>query len=63
MKAKKTQHGGARQGSGRKPSGTAKVVYTTKLPAEMVDFLRSSGNAAAYLEGLIRADPAFSKMT
>lgn len=57
MKKKTAKHGGARKGAGRKSTGQpVKVVYSTKLPAEMVEFLRSLENQAEYLERVIRED-------
>ena len=54
-------HGGKREGAGRKPSpaGTKKVAYATKLDPQVVAYLRQLGNAAQELEDRIKASRQF----
>jgi len=49
------------RGAGRKPlpPGMRKVMYTTKQPAEVVDYLKSLDNAAVAIETMIRRTKGF----
>jgi len=53
--------GGKRKGAGRKPApaGTAKVAYGTKLTPEVVEYLKSLGNAAVTLDETVRRSKGF----
>lgn len=53
--------GGKREGAGRPPApeGTTKVAYATKLDPQVVDYLRSCGNAARTIEQAVQRSKAF----
>jgi len=53
--------GGKRKGAGRKPApaGTVKIVYGTKLPPEVIKYLRQCENAAKAVETAIKRSKAY----
>ena len=59
MEDKQETRGGARPGAGRPKTGTAKVPYTTRIAADVAEYLRSQDNAAAALEDIVRRTKAF----
>lgn len=56
-----SNHGGKREGAGRKPApaGTAKVSYATKIDPLVVDYFRSRENAAKTIEETVRRSKEF----
>ena len=54
-----TTHGGKREGAGRKPTGTAKILVSKKLDRDIVEYLRTCENATAVIEELIRKSKGF----
>ena len=62
MEERKSNRGGAREGSGRKATGRTKKTITLCLSYDIVELLNAhSGNKSAYIESLIRADALLSK--
>lgn len=53
--------GGKRKGAGRPPTADAKQPYNTKLPPDVIAYLRSLENQAALLEAVIRRTTAFKR--
>lgn len=53
----KNNHGGKREGAGRKASGRSKVTTTFTLSPYIVEFLKTKGRAKSeYIEELILSD-------
>jgi len=56
----KKKHGGARDGAGRPPkSEGAKVPYSTRLSARVVEYLRQSINASKVIDDAIADSKPF----
>lgn len=60
---KKNTHGGKREGSGAKPlpPGEKKLQYATKLPQDVIAYLRSRENAAVTIERTLRRTKDFKE--
>lgn len=57
---KKSQHGGARSGSGRKPKhGVAKVSHTLTITPELKAYLQTVASGSELIETAIRKTRAF----
>lgn len=54
---RKNNHGGKREGAGRKATGRTKVTTTFTLSPDIVEYLKTKGRAKSeYIESLVMAD-------
>lgn len=57
MQLKNNNHGGKREGAGRKSKGRSKVTTTFTLSPDVVEYLKTKGRAKSeYIEELILAN-------